>query len=197
MKPACGFLLAALLLAAGRAEAHNMFGEGNDFLNGLAHPFISLPHMLATVGLGLLAGRHGGAAVTRYIGGYLGALVVGLACATFSIGFAAENPILVGALLLGLALALDRPLTVPVLLPAVVAIGLLMGFDFAAETAGSKAGLNFGTGVALYFLFLVSLGFAESFGKRDWQRIGLRILGSWMAASALLALAFGIFAAKT
>jgi urease accessory protein len=197
MRPVFRLLLLAMLLAPGSAQAHALFGEGNDFYNGLAHPFLSLPHLLATLGMGLLAGLHGGPQVTRYIAAFLGALVAGLVSATYSLGFTAETPLLIGALLLGLALAIGRPLPMRILLPAFVILVLLMGLDFASETAGSKVGLNFGTGISLYFLFLVALGFAESFGKKDWQRIGFRIAGSWMAASALLALSFRIFIAKS
>jgi hypothetical protein len=39
----------------------------------------------------------------------------------------------------------------------------------------------------LFALFLVIA--AVSWLTRDWQRIGVRVLGSWTAASALLAIA--------
>lgn len=32
-------------------------------------------------------------------------------------------------------------------------------------------------------------GIADVFSKKPWQRVGLRILGSWLAASSLLVLA--------
>jgi urease accessory protein len=194
--PPAAVLILLPLLAPAPARAHNMFGEGNDFLNGLVHPLVSLPHALVMVALGLLVGQQKVKQELVSIFGYLAALVVGLVLATFSIGFAAERLLLAAALLLGLTLALDRPLPTSALLAAVTLGGLLMGLDFASETAESKAGLNLGTGVTLYFAFLAALGFAESFGKREWQRIALRVLGSWTAASALLALAFQILIPK-
>jgi F0F1-type ATP synthase assembly protein I len=33
------------------------------------------------------------------------------------------------------------------------------------------------------------MGFADYFNKKPWQLIGLRVLGSWLAASALMVLA--------
>jgi len=36
--------------------------------------------------------------------------------------------------------------------------------------------------------------FADWFGKRSWQRIGLRVLGSWAAASSLLVLSLAFAA---
>ena len=75
--------------------------------------------------------------------------------------------------------------------------------DLLAFTAGAALALNsppqaisipsaivmqFGTGLAaLATLALVS--FIANKANRPWQRIGIRIIGSWIAASAILVLA--------
>jgi hypothetical protein len=46
-----------------------------------------------------------------------------------------------------------------------------------------------GSGIALYLLTLYAMVFAEYFSRHAWQRIGLWVIGSWVAAAALLVLA--------
>jgi hypothetical protein len=49
-----------------------------------------------------------------------------------------------------------------------------------------------GSGLGICFLFLYPLAFADYFGDRNWQKIGVRIVGSWVAASAILVLALSL-----
>jgi hypothetical protein len=46
-----------------------------------------------------------------------------------------------------------------------------------------------GSGLALYLLFLYPMALADVFNKKPWQMIGVRVIGSWIAASSLLVLA--------
>ncbi len=197
MRTRLALSMALFFLVPDLASAHDMFGEDRDFINGLVHPFISFPHLLIALGLGLLVGRQGETTEPFLIGVFMVALVVGLVCATFSVGFAAESALLSGAVLLGLTLVIGRPVPIYVLTAAIVALCVLMGLDFAAETAQSKAGLNLGTGVSLYLIFLASMVSAGKLNKKDLGRIGLRIIGSWVATSSLLALSLRIFTEKS
>lgn len=182
-----------ICLAAGEASAHDLFKGGNDFYDGLLHPLLSLPHVLIVLSLGILMGRQFERLGPVVFGVFLASLVAGLACATFSLGFQNEATLLAVAATLGLLLAWNRPLPLAVNLALTFAAGLVMGLDFALEEAGSKGALNTGTGVTLYFCFLVAVGFGESFSKREWQRISQRVLGSWIAACALLAISLKLF----
>jgi hypothetical protein len=67
----------------------------------------------------------------------------------------------------------------------------VVGLDSAREDlSGLAESVSlFGNAVGIYLLLLYSMGFAEYFSSKSWQRIGIRILGSWMAASAFLVLA--------
>jgi urease accessory protein len=39
------------------------------------------------------------------------------------------------------------------------------------------------------FIIVAGVGTLAALARRDWQRIGIRIVGSWIAASAILVLA--------
>jgi len=86
------------------------------------------------------------------------------------------------------ASALRLPLLVVGTLAVVV--GAAMGLDSPPEviSLAEAVAMLIGTGLgALIALVVVIAG--ASLIRRDWQRIGVRVLGSWTAASALLAIA--------
>jgi hypothetical protein len=72
-----------------------------------------------------------------------------------------------------------------------IAIGLAAGLDSTMETGArfarlvTAAGMLCGAGFGVIYLLALPI-----YLKRPWQRIGFRVIGSWIAASALLVLAF-------
>lgn len=188
-------VLAAILLPV-TASAHLPVAGLGDFYNGLLHPFFSLPHLLALVVLGILIGRRLDAWGTAVLPVFPAALALGLISAGYGIGFPAENLLLAGAALIGLLVVTDWPPPRWAAFTLAAASGLAMGFDFFNEQVRSPAALNIGTGITLYLSFLYVLMLAEKFHSRRWQLTGLRVLGSWIAACALLALSLRLFIPK-
>jgi urease accessory protein len=146
-------------------------------------------HLLAIVAIGLLVGQGGrsGFALALFLVGMLAgslaiasairetpsALVLLAMAALAGITIAAAiglPPLLMNALALmtGAALALDAP-------PQAIGI---------AAAIASQAGT--GAAAAIALVLVVSIA---AHVDRPWQRIGLRVVGSWIAASAILALA--------
>jgi hypothetical protein len=86
--------------------------------------------------------------------------------------------------------ALGRPL--PAAVPAAIAgvTGLALGLDSPPEaiTLGAATVTLVGTWLSAS-LAVALLATLASLLTRAWQRIGLRIVGSWLAASAMLVLA--------
>ncbi len=198
----CGLWACAFPVAA---QAHDIIKGGNALLNGFLHPFLSLPHMLAVIPLGILlgkmeksaqaeTGRRSPAGNDRLWWIFPVSLSVSLAFASFSIGFTATTYLLLLDMALGLLLVWDRLPTARIFIPLAAVTGLLMGLDFGAEPETPTVAANVGSLITLYFCFLMSLSLGESFQKRHWQRIGLRVLGSWISACALLALSLKVFA---
>jgi hypothetical protein len=159
-------------------------------LDGLALAF-QPTNLLALVALGLLGGRQSaraGAALAAVfaIGDLLGALVIAAAVRDFpaavtQLGIAALGgivvaaayrppPFVAGLLILagGAALALDTP-------PQAIRL---------SDAIASQVG----TGVGAVVAFL-AIALTASAATRTWQHIALRVVASWIAASAILVLA--------
>jgi hypothetical protein len=179
-------IAAALALVPGSACAHGMLQGVGDLYAGLLHPLLVPAEALALVAAGLLLGTSGLAA--SRLG--LPALALGLAT----------------GLLLGRPV--PPPLVTPLLLAIALAAALLVvaGLPLAPETAAAMAAL---AGVAVGIdarpdpdtLRPLVAGAASVLGatalatfvaalvlerERHWQRVAVRVAGSWIGASAIL-----------
>ena len=176
----------------GPASAHSGFAGATGFTGGLLHPLFVPTHILAVAALGLLIGQQAprwGRAVPIV---YVIAMVAGLgAIALAAVATLAENTLLGLATIIGLLVALARPLPRSIGWLLGGAVGLSLGLDSPPDaiplTQAYVTMLGTALGAAIILLALVQV---TSRLRRDWQRIGMRIFGSWIAASAILMLAF-------
>jgi hydrogenase/urease accessory protein HupE len=172
--------------------AHSPIQGIGNFYNGLLHPVLLPAHLLLLIAVGLFLGQQGLKRVEPALGVFAAATILGLIVAWFDIG--TEIEILV--LTLSAAVSLLVAISPQVPLHWCVVIALLAGFSLGIDSAQEKLSGNdklvslFGSGVAIYFLALYPLALADHFNKKTWQKIGIRIVGSWIAASSLLVLAF-------
>jgi urease accessory protein len=185
---ACALL--ALVLVAEPALAHPPPLGVRGFWGGVLHPMFVTDHVVGILALGLLMGGQ-----ERWgwipIAAYMAALVAGLAAMTTGIVPRFANEAVLGtAVVAGLVVALARPL--PQVLGAVLAIvlGFAIALDSPPEVLSiSEANLMLiGTGIG-GAAFLIVVALASRQAQARWARIGGRILGSWIAAAAILALA--------
>ncbi len=187
--------LCLLLLLPAVALAHSPIKGLNNFYNGFLHPLFVPAHLLSLLALGLLFGQQGPRPHTPAILGFLTASVLGLLGTLFIEPIAVETVLLGGAGLLGLLIAAKR--VVPVYLSALlgVLLGIAIGLDSAmVELSGNERLASLlGSGIGIYLLLLYPMALADHFNKRPWQRIAIRVLGSWIAASALLVLTLTVF----
>jgi urease accessory protein len=161
------------------------------FLAGLLHPVLTPSHALALFGLGLLIGQH--PAERRLLPQTVFALA--LAAALLALAFAVgETPagivLLVGGAISGALVAAGFRLPALVLGALAGLMGAAIGLDSPPEVIAVEDAvvMLIGTGLGA----LIGLGVViEVVARmaRDWQLIGVRVLGSWTAASALLAIA--------
>lgn len=172
--------------------AHLVSSGVGPFYDGIAHFFVSPDDLLVVVALAILAGLAGksaarGAVLALPASWLLGA-AVGLNLAS------AEGPawlIPLATLAVGL-LAAIRP-RLPALVPAVLAalLGVLHGSQNGVAMASTGtpflAALGIASAVALAILLLAALCASLQSG---WQTVAARTLGSWVAAIALLSLAW-------
>ena len=192
MKAFCAALIIPGLLAGLQAaHAHVVIESVSGFPGGLIHPLLVPVHALFLVALGLLAAQQS-AAHRRIIFGVFAAAML---AATFAVTLAvaandAEIVVLAGAALAGLLAAAGRPL--PAIVPVAIAAptaGALM-LDSVPTLVSTGATLQALAGTALGAILLSALvAWIAASPRYPSQRIGVRILGAWAAASAILVLA--------
>jgi len=156
--------------------------------DGLLNPILSPAHALTLVVLGLLVGQQ----ESRIS---LLAFAIGLAPGLSAIALAvgetpARTVLLADAALIGamVAAAWTPPKVVVWIVAAVAGAALALDSPPQAVTIIEGYATLAGTAAGASAILLVA-AVAAGQAKPGWQRLGVRILGSWIAASAILALA--------
>jgi hypothetical protein len=113
---------------------------------------------------------------------------IGLIVASFAV--TTDVAVLAVAAAVGIAVAVGRPLPLAVSGPLAMIAGLAIAFDSVPEEISMQTTFLALTGTAVSATAVVGL-LAEGTRRltRDWQRIGMRIGGSWIAAAAIMVLA--------
>jgi len=178
------------LLLPGAVLAHSPIKGLDNFYAGFLHPVFVPSHLLSTLALGILFGQQGPRALQPAIIAFLVAILTGLAATLLGLPWDLGLGLLVGAALTGSLVAIDRRLPLPVYLLLASLLGTMIGVDSAQDDLAGRGRLAalLGTAIAAYLMLLYAMVFADWLAKGEWQRIGLRVLGSWAAASALLVL---------
>jgi urease accessory protein len=187
-------IVAALTLIAEPALAHPPPLGIPGFPGGLLHPFFVPAHTLAVIGLGLLIGLqapHWGRAPPFV---YIAALAAGLGLMTLGIvpRWMGEG-LLVSAMATGTLAALGRPLPEAVGIAIAVATAIAIALDSPPDVISLREAnlMLIGTGFGAT-LFLIAVVEMASRLRRPWLRLGARVLGSWIAAGAMLSLALQV-----
>lgn len=195
IKPQSAWLYACFLLVATPAVfAHSPIEGIDSVYNGMLHPMLVPSHILLISALGLFLGQHGFSqsqpALLTFIGGSVGGLIT----AWFDSSFLLNLPLLFAAIVTALLVAINPGFNRTLLALGAALAGLGLGLDSAQETLTGRDKLAslFGSGIAMYFILLYPMALANHFNRKNWQRIGIRIIGSWIAAIATLLAAFAL-----
>ena len=172
--------------------AHLVSSGVGPFYDGVAHLFVSPEDILVVVALALLGGLCGRPAAKWLVLVLPPAWLLGAALGHRLLVPAAPDWLIpVGALLTGLLATLNPrlPTVVPALLAGV--LGLLHGSQngraMAATDTSFLAALGIAAAAALAVLLIAALCASL---RQGWQTVTARALGSWIAAIALLSLAW-------
>jgi len=186
---------AALLLMAivdpEPALAHAPILGLGGFAGGLLHPVLTPAHGLGLFGLGLLAGQQEARDRLALLTVFAAALTAAIGAIVAAFAFEdAGTVILASAGVAGILVAVAGP--VPRL--ASVGLAVLMAaalmLDSVPETISMRDSLVELAGTALgTSLILAIISALAAVARRPWQRVGMRILGSWTAAAAIFGLA--------
>jgi urease accessory protein len=165
------------------------------FVGGLLHPLAVPAHAMALLALGMLIGQQ---SLTRSPAPPLVAFAAGLASGLAAIASAvaqtsAGDLLLAGAVLCGLLVAIAYPLPVLVCVLLAVGVGAALGLDSppAVISMAAATTMLIGTGLGAMLTLIIVALCARRLARLPQivPRTGMRIVGSWVAASALLVLA--------
>jgi urease accessory protein len=187
------FLLLVALPAT--AHAHTTIQGAGDVLNGILHPLATPSHMLILLGLGLLAGQQSPPNLKTPMLTFLPVSAVALLLTMTGAITAVYPPVLIAiALCAGILVALEAPLPRLACIALFAAAAIAIGLDSAVETGSTVAVLKrlFGTWVSLALIIFNLAYYVSLWTKQKWQRIGIRVVGSWLIAIAFLVLAFSL-----
>ena len=162
------------------------------FVQGVGGPVVTAAHVLGLLGLGLAFARQPKSVLP--FGMFALALAAGLGALAVAVGATpARNVVLVCAALSGISVA--SAITLPPFAVGLLAaaMGLALGLDSPPETISIAVGnaMLAGTWVGACLLLAAVTTVAMRLAG-TWQQIGLRVLGSWIAASAILSLALRV-----
>jgi hypothetical protein len=163
-------------------------------VSGLLHPLLP-GHALALLALGLLIAQQQAERRSLLVAAFVAGLAAGLTAIALAVGQTPASDVLLAARgIAALLVALGRPIPLFACAPLAAVAGAALGLDSPPETISmSVATLTLiGTGIgASVALALIVVAASLLIGMRKWiaPRIGVRILGSWIAASAVLVLA--------
>jgi urease accessory protein len=182
-----------LVIAALPAAAHGPGLGGTGFVGGLLHPLLVPAHVLVVVGLGLLCGAqdHGRVALVAM---FAAGVVAGLAAIALAAGPSSAPLVLAGvALVAGAWTAWAKPLPAVAGWPLMSGAGAALGLDSPPEVAdlAQATRMLIGTAIGATVALAVITGTTARL-RLGWLRLGVRIAGSWVAASAMLVLALAL-----
>lgn len=201
-----------LLLVQTPCWAHSPIKGIDAFYNGLLHPLLVPAQIFLLLLIGFLFGQKVTENIEplsedqnsetasellapwkhKAIHSFSLALLVGLLLVSYGVLVDVEAIILILAILIGVLVTLQRLWPKELYLAALILAGLLVGLDSQQLINGriNNAAL-LGSGVAAYLLFLyvfVIMGYL----KQQWQKLGIRIISSWLVASSFIVLALAI-----
>jgi urease accessory protein len=160
------------------------------FANGAAQ-FFAPTHLLAVIALGLLLGQQ----AIRLPVIPIAALAAGLAVGSLIVASAVrDNPAALALLVFAIVAAgltvVARPLPSWVVAVVALPIGAALPLNAPPQEFTVHAAIVAQLGFALAAILALALAtLAAAQARVPWQRIGVRIVASWIAASAILVLA--------
>ena len=176
-----------------RALGHLVTTGAGPFYDGVAHFFVSLDDLLVVVALALFSGLLGKPTAR----GLVLVLPVAWMSGMFAGSFLAESTLAgpwftsITLMLAGLMLAISPPIPKLGFASLACLIGFVHGiWNGAAMRATDTSWLATLGIITSAWVIAIILGASAVLVQQAWQKIALRVIGSWVAAIGLLSLAW-------
>lgn len=194
------FIFLWIFLLPRTAFAHSPNAGFEGFYSGLLHPLKETAQGLSIVALGFLVGQQPNQYAKKAAAAFLLALIAGLVVAFVIRSLLVPDLLFfLLAMTAGILVAFYRPVGPVSLISFASATGIASGV-ISMPDPGTLSAMAFtisGSLVGAILLFVYAFGGAHwvvSRAERPWLSIGLRILGSWIAAACALMLALAVSA---
>ena len=161
------------------------------FTQGLLHPLQTPSHLLLIISIGFLIGQNG--RLVKHLSLLVLSLIAGFILNhNFSLKWDFELIILAYALIISLFVVLKLEQIKSFVFIFVIICGLMLGFDsspIVIPGLGENSIFNWLAGAAISILgVILLLSIIALFLRHYWNGIILRVIGSWIATSALFTL---------
>lgn len=182
--PFAAAVAALATLAAGQAEAHAPGAGAFGFASGLSHPFLGVDHLLAMVGVGLLAMQQQAARPWMLPAVFVAAMAAGLGLGVLGLGAVPLEAGIVGSvLLLGGLVAWGRALPAGALVAVVAASAALHGHAHGLEMPAEGSAVAYALGALAGTAALHAAGVGAARVLKD---TAVRACGAAFAAVGVL-----------
>ncbi len=191
MKKTSALFLLPLLMIGSPAFAHPGHGDHGAFLSGFLHPLFGVDHVLAMLAVGLSAALLGGRSLVAIPATFIILMVAGFVAALAGVQMPFVEPmILASTVVIGLTVAIARPVSPSVIALIVGAFAFFHGHAHGTELADQNA-LVFGAGFGLATILLHALGMGAGIvaKQRAQGTAALRVAGGATALGGMLLLA--------
>jgi urease accessory protein len=167
------------------ASAHpGLPGHSHGFVNGFAHPFSGLDHLLAMMAVGLWAAQQGGKAIWQVPLAFLSAMILGGIFGMMGLGECSmmDQAIAVTVLVMGImvATATRMPLSSGMLLVSIFA--LFHGYAHGAEMPAASSSFLYAAGFIFATAILQVTGICLGLIARNRNSMNLVRSGGWVIA---------------
>ena len=181
-------IFVVIFLLPSKSFAHLASGKFGDFYAGAFHLLTAIEHLIPIIAFGLIAGQQGKEISRRLVVLLPFVLIIGCIVGimfpvlTFSVYINSISFLIIGGLI-----ALNKELSSTFIILLVVVFGLTHGYSNGTALEKSLSVFNYLMGVSVSGLVVVTIfsGIVLSVQK-DWQKIAVRVAGSWIAAVGLI-----------
>jgi hypothetical protein len=176
------------------ATAHSPIEGLGTFYSHLLHPVTVLSHALLLTAVSLMLGQQGRGTARAAVTALGVMFVVGLAMAMAGgLNVVREQVLIIAALIAGGIVCLDRPVPIAFAVLMAAGTGFAIGLDSAVNTTGHRNTALAVAGLASGVLYVaVVIAGSTVAVKTHWQRVAMRIGGSWIFAVSVMVFALSL-----
>jgi urease accessory protein len=180
------------------ASAHAPIKGISGFYNGILHPAVVPAHIMTLMALGLLLGQKGQSVFEKGVPLFLISLLTALLANALGVKAEPDSIVLIDTMAIALLVVINKKWPFWLYSGLSIISGILIGLDSVQGNPLSRqifmagAGTIIGAGLLIFYIALLA-----SKTSKQWQKIGIRVVASWICAASLLVITLNLAKNKT